>query len=105
MQFPTIHNNGSDHSKLITDFHDAADLICEAIDFMESNCGPHARDYFEQQPTANFEAARAEHTARVQALIKVRGELLSMVDNIEKQVFERSAARLEYRAQIATLVD
>jgi len=105
MQFPTIHNNGSDPTKLIEEFLDASEALREAIDLIEGGCGPHARDYFDQQPTVNFEAASAEHTERLQALIKVRGELLSLADNVQKQVDEREAARMVHRAELATVVD
>ena len=104
MQFPTVHNNGSDPAKLIEAFLDASEAVREAIDLMDG-CGPHARDYFDQQPTVNFEAASAEHTERLQALIKVRGELRSLADNVQKQVDEREAARLVHRAELATVVD
>jgi hypothetical protein len=101
MQFPTIHNNGSDPARLIEDFLDASEVLREALDLMEGSCGPCARDYFDKQPTANFEAASAEHTARLQAIIKVRGELLSLADNVQKQVDEIAAARLVHRAEFA----
>ena len=101
MQFPTIHNNGSDPAKLMAELRDASDALREAIDLIEGGCGPHARDYHGQQPTENFEQASAEHTVRLRALIKVRGELMALFDNVQKQVDERASARAAYRAELS----
>lgn len=105
MQFPTIHNNGSDPTKLMGELRDASDALREAIDLIEGGCGPHARDYFAQQPTENFEAASVEHRERLRALIKVRGELMALFDNIQKQVDDREAARILHRANMNTVPD
>ena len=97
MQYPTVHNNGSDPEKLISDLFNASGKLHEAIDFVE-RCSAHARDYYNQQPVENFSKASAEHSERVQALIKVRGELIALAENVQRQVIERERAREEHRA-------
>jgi hypothetical protein len=96
MQFPKVHSNGSDAGKLLSGFLDTAWVLGGAIDQLTNKCGPHPRDYYIQSTEAMQEASK-EHTERLQALIKVRGELLTLADDVRRQMDKTEEDRKAYR--------
>lgn len=99
MQFPKVHSNGSSPEKMIEGFLDAGSLLNEVIERVTNNCGPHARDYYVQSTEAMQQASK-EHSERLQLLIRVRSELLTLAHNVRAQVDEIEARRKEYRERI-----
>jgi hypothetical protein len=84
MIYPTIHNNGSDPAKLIDGYREAAEALRVALDKVEG-CAPHCRDYYVASTDA-MNGASVEHTERIQKLISVLGDVISLLDNVHHQV-------------------
>jgi hypothetical protein len=103
MQFPLVHNNGSDPRKLIEGFLEASKAVGKALELVEQ-CQPHARDYHVQSTEAMVEASK-EHVARVQALIDIRTELMALTENVQDQVDELESKRLKLRGKLATVAE
>jgi hypothetical protein len=96
MQFPKIHNNGSNPETLLSNFREANDTLGKAFEVLEQ-CYPHPRDYYGVQSTEAMEQASVEHIARLQSIIKVRGELHVLIDNVQKQVDIINEQRILHR--------
>lgn len=86
---PTIHLNGSSSETLKRDLKTAIDAMYAAQGAL-TVCAPNARDYYPQGNFA-YEAARREHTARVEKVAMVLLELGAVYEGIFGQ--EDSRAR------------
>lgn len=73
MMKPSIHLNGTSRGDLFDAYVDALVAVEAAIGEI-GKTHPHGRDYYPQGDDA-FDKARAEHSARLEALNKVANEL------------------------------
>ncbi len=87
LAIPSIHLNGTAGTDLRKQLRTQAAAIRTAIDVLTVN-SPHGRDYYTQGPGA-YETARAQHTARIEALRAVYTELLAVNDGIQDQLDAR----------------
>lgn len=70
---PTIHLNGTSRESIKDALRAAHDAIEPAIRALQATA-PHGRDYY-TQPAGNFEKARAEHCARLDALTGIQQDM------------------------------
>jgi len=78
---PKIHINGTSQAELIRQISEANHALSLAIEALAA-MSPNARDYYH---TENFTAARKEHDARINAVIKVQNEIMEIGENIADQ--------------------
>ena len=78
--FPTVHLNGTSREALLEGYIDALNAVSHAIEVLQKN-GPNARDYYVAGP-AHWEAAMAEHEARLQKLEAVLAELREIGEHV-----------------------
>lgn len=81
---PTIHLNGTGAVSLTRQYEAAYNDLRVAIASLE-NCSPNARDYYVQSHYA-FEAARAEHVARLRALDVIQQEVADLYLHCQEHV-------------------
>jgi hypothetical protein len=88
MRKPSIHINGSSAEALMKGYRNAHRSIQNAMDAL-TECGPHGRDYYVQDPGPSglaplYEAVK-EHATRLDALKKVQDELMEIMYSIQDQ--------------------
>lgn len=83
MRSPTIHLNGTGKVTLTNQYRVMIEAIRDAHKVLQNN-GPHARDYYVQDPEAYAEAAQ-QHMDRMLALSKIEKELTEIAKNVSKQ--------------------
>lgn len=88
---PTLHLNGSSAEDLLEQLRDATAALDSALGKL-ALASPHGRDYYVQSDDA-FSRALNEHTARVEALTKVRGEVATIARAVYAQQLERAKNR------------
>lgn len=89
--FPTVHINGSSAESLMDGFETAIEALRRAIECV-GDTAPHARDYYIQDP-GEFERAKQQHAARIEALRLVRIELEAIRASVETQDQGRRSQR------------
>lgn len=77
---PTIWLNGTSEERLLDDLANARTAITAAIDAL-CVTAPNSRDYYPQGPAA-YEKARHAHILRVEALHKLKQELVEIAEGI-----------------------
>ena len=82
MTTPTIHLNGTSGESLAAGYAAAWDACQAAFDALKQ-AAPNGRDYYPQGERA-FEAATAEHRARLQRIQDVMDELEKLIRHCEK---------------------
>lgn len=82
MKIPTIHLNGTSKDALLDALAEALVALFNAERALEATA-PNGRDYYPQGPDALTIAAR-EHRTRVDALVKVRHELVALMEAIDE---------------------
>jgi hypothetical protein len=80
MMLPTLHMNGTSPKDLFANAQMNLDNLRGALDTM-TETGPNARDYYPQGDQA-FQAARAEHEARMTAVRGVINEFNALLEHI-----------------------
>jgi len=78
MKFPTIHLNGTGRNALIEQYRASLHAVNEAIEVLRQN-GPHGRDYYTQEEDT-FGWAVNEHMDRIAAMVKVKDELVQILN-------------------------
>ena len=91
MRIPTIHLNGSSGEVLLDTYTAAAEAVRKALDAV-CDVNFNARDYYVQAADA-VQAAQREHESRVNALKRVRLELVAIVEGIQDQIDAKEVAR------------
>lgn len=91
MILPTIHFNGTSTEDLLQKFENAARLLDEAMDAIQS-AAPHGRDYL-LQGTEAFSKAQAEHIARLAALSKVHEDIEKLAWHIQDAIYVKQKQR------------
>jgi hypothetical protein len=87
MEKPSIHRNGSSPESLIAGYSLVLEKLVETIRALEAE-PPNARDYY-PQGTNKFGLAVHEHKTRVEALCKVRYELVALMEHVQEQADAR----------------
>jgi ferritin len=87
---PVVNLNGSSPNELIRQNTQAGEAIHQAITAL-THAAPHGRDYQTHQDPEAFAQAQREHRDRIQALIRVRGELQEIVLDLMEQKDARAA--------------
>lgn len=92
MIIPLVHLGGTSKEDLLKDYSDAIEQV-DRLTSALAVCSPHARDYnvhngiFPVQRTigGSFNQAVREHSERVSALRRIRGELRTIQEGIANQ--------------------
>ena len=79
MRKPTLHLNGSGKGHLAEAYEAAYKALYQAEQAVQ-NAAPNARDYYPQGDSA-FREAQREHTERLLALVRVRKEILELLEH------------------------
>lgn len=88
---PTIHYNGSSPGALMEAACDALAALLRAAQAVQAMT-PNARDYY-VGPAGAYEAARAEHRSRAEAIARVRAEVGAIAEGIQDQIDARARQR------------
>lgn len=91
MKVPTVHLNGTSVDDLYSQAHEAHKALRVALEKLYA-MAPNARDYYVQGEGA-FEVARKEHQARIDALIFVQKELVTIAAALLDHRMEQKARR------------
>jgi hypothetical protein len=91
---PIANLNGSDPNRLAEDLEKAWRPLSEAAHAL-AECMPHGRDY-QMNPPGDFQLARAQHTARLEAVRDIMDDLAAIGDVLADQISER-ARQKSYR--------
>lgn len=82
MEFPVVHKNGTSKGHLFQANLDAAQAIGEAI-LKVSMAAPNGRDYYFRD--RSIQQAMCEHADRLEKLLAVENELMTIVEKINEQ--------------------
>lgn len=85
---PVIHMNGTSADSLTDDLCRAYSALSDAYDKVK-NTAPNGRDYYPAGPE-QFEAARAQHYARLDAIHAVMDSLVAQAEGIQDIVSGRA---------------
>lgn len=78
---PTVHLNGTSKKELVEQLMTAHTALGEAYSALQA-AAPNGRDYYPQGPGA-IQLALREHGERLQALQKIRDELVVIFEHVE----------------------
>jgi hypothetical protein len=85
--FPIINLNGTNGAELSEQCKNAWIAVQNAIQALHA-MAPHGRDY-QCSPAGSYEVARIQYNARMSMLDTVKGEILEVYEEIERQNRER----------------
>lgn len=83
MTCPRIHLNGTSRKELLDQYEQAYRAL-DAAFAMLRDAFPHARDYYVISETA-YSVARYEHEQRMQALSRIKADMLVIYQAVEQQ--------------------
>jgi len=77
---PTVHLNGTSREALVEEYLEAIEAV-NAATAAVGRITVNARDYY-VQPLGNWDIARDQHEARLQALAKVHDDLCAILQEV-----------------------
>lgn len=79
---PLVHLNGTSRSNLVAQYQTARDAVARARECLH-DASPNQRDYYCHPLTGAWKSASDQHAARLQRLLDIEAELLTILDEIE----------------------
>ena len=80
MKVPTVHLNGTSKAALLEQAYSAAEALTRALDAL-AEASPNGRDYYPQGDGALAQAL-TEHRQRVEAVRRVRDEMVALYEAV-----------------------
>lgn len=77
---PTFHLNGSSAQQMAEAYSNALASVDQAMTHL-SWTGPHGRDYYVNQNGPTYAEARKQHMARMDAIDRIRRDLIILQDH------------------------